>query len=420
MTYEQTTAYLFSKLPMFQRVGAAAYKNSLDNILLLSDFLGNPHQNLTCIHVAGTNGKGSTCHTLASILQEAGYKVGLFTSPHLKNFTERIRINGEEISQEFVINFTEKTKDFIENHQPSFFELTTAMAFEYFATQKTDINLIEVGMGGRLDSTNIITPILSVITTIGYDHQQFLGNTLPEIAGEKAGIIKPNIPVVISDNQPEIENVFIEKAKKENAPIFFGFLNENEEKFELFLKYFVLKGNYQRKNLKGILKAIQVLTENYKENYKISEENIIKGLQNVIKNTHLKGRWQILNENPLTICDTAHNQDGIKNTIEQLKTYVDKNNQTKIHFIMGFANDKSLEKILPLYPTNAHYYFCQFDSPRSLKCEILKTEAEKYFLYGNIYQNVNIAITQATTNATKNDLIFIGGSNFLIAEINNL
>ncbi len=418
MTYEQTISYLFSKLPMFQRIGAAAYKEGLENILLFCEKLGNPHQKLACIHVAGTNGKGSTCHTLASIFQEAGYKVGLFTSPHLKNFTERIRINGEEISQEFVIDFTEKTKNLIETQQPSFFEVTTAMAFDYFVSQKTDINIIEVGMGGRLDSTNIITPILSIITTIGYDHQQFLGDTLVEIGGEKAGIIKKNIPVVISDHQPEIENVFIDKAKKENAPIFFSFFDENAEKFKHFLELFVLKGIYQKKNLKGVLKAIEILAEKYQ----ITEENIKLGLQNVVKNTHLKGRWQILENNPLIICDTAHNEDGVKLVIEQLQDYKnkDKNAEINIHFIIGFVKDKNIDKILSLYPKNEKYYFCGFDSPRSLENISLKQQAEKYLLVGEMYENVNMAIKQAKQKTNKNDIIFVGGSNFLVAEIDNL
>lgn len=413
MTYQATTQYLYDKLPMFQRIGGGAYKVGFENILLLSDLLNNPHQKLTCIHVAGTNGKGSTCHTLASILQEAGYKVGLYTSPHLKRFTERVRINGEEMNEEFVIHFTEKIKDFIETQKPSFFEVTTAMAFQYFFEQKTDINLIEVGMGGRLDATNIITPILSIITSIGYDHQQFLGDTLQEIAGEKAGIIKKNIPAVISDNQIEIENVFVEKAKKENATIYYQLQYKNNEKFKLFLNNFVLKGIYQQKNLQGILKASEILIE---KNYKIDDEIIKKGLQNVIKNTHLKGRWQILEENPLIICDTAHNEQGIKEVIKQMNDL----SATKIHFILGFVKDKDLQKILNLYPQNAIYYFCNFDSPRCLDNKILQDEAKKQGLEGSIYDNVNVAIETAKSSIQKNEIIFVGGSNFLIAEINNL
>lgn len=413
MTYQETTQYLYEKLPMFQRIGGGAYKAGFENILLLSEFLDNPHQKLTCIHVAGTNGKGSTCHTLASILQEAGYKVGLYTSPHLKRFTERVRINGEEMNEEFVIHFTEKIKDFIETQKPSFFEVTTAMAFQYFFEQKTDINLIEVGMGGRLDATNIITPILSIITSIGYDHQQFLGDTLQEIAGEKAGIIKKNIPVVIADNQIEIENVFVEKAKKENATIYYQLQYKNNEKFKLFLNNFVLKGIYQQKNLQGILKASEILIE---KNYKIDDEIIKKGLQNVIKNTHLKGRWQILEENPLIICDTAHNEQGIKEVIKQMNDL----SATKIHFILGFVKDKDLQKILNLYPQNATYYFCSFDSQRCLDNKILQIEAKKQGLEGNIYDNVNNAIETAKLSIQKNEIIFVGGSNFLIAEINNL
>ena len=403
MTYQETTNWLFNKLPMYQLQGASAYKKDLTNTLLLASHLGNPEHNLKCIHVAGTNGKGSTSHLLASVYQEAGYEVGLYTSPHLKDFRERIKINGIEISEKFVVEFVKKNKLFFDENDLSFFEMTVGLAFDYFVKEKTDINIIEVGMGGRLDSTNIITPLISVITNIGLDHTQFLGTTLEEIAFEKAGIIKPEIPVIIGEYTQETKTIFIKKALETSSDIYFV-SDLNLENYPSSLV-----GDYQIANKKTALQTITVL----QESYPIEENSIKKGFINVIKNTGLQGRWQQLAENPKTICDTAHNAHGLKIVLNQIK-----NEKYKVlHIVLGVVNDKDLDSIMPLFPKNAIYYFCKPNIPRGLEASILKNKALEYQLKGNLYNSVSNAYDDAKKNATKNDFIFIGGSTFVVAEV---
>ena len=403
MTYQETTNWLFNKLPMYQLQGASAYKKDLTNTLLLASHLGNPEHNLKCIHVAGTNGKGSTSHLLASVYQEAGYEVGLYTSPHLKDFRERIKINGIEISEKFVVEFVNKNKLFFDENDLSFFEMTVGLAFDYFVKEKTDINIIEVGMGGRLDSTNIITPLISVITNIGLDHTQFLGTTLEEIAFEKAGIIKPKIPVIIGEYTQETKTVFIKKALETSSDIYFV-SDLNLENYPSSLV-----GDYKIANKKTALQTITVL----QESYPIEENSIKKGFINVIKNTGLQGRWQQLAENPKTICDTAHNAHGLKIVLNQIK-----NEKYKVlHIVLGVVNDKDLDSIMPLFPKNAIYYFCKPNIPRGLEASILKNKALEYQLKGNLYNSVSNAYDDAKKNATKNDFIFIGGSTFVVAEV---
>lgn len=405
MNYQETTNWLFSQLPVYQLQGASAYKEDLTNTILLVEHLNHPEKNLKCIHVAGTNGKGSTSHLLASVLQEAGYKVGLYTSPHLKDFRERIKINGEEISEEFVCEFIEKNKLFFESNELSFFEMTVGLAFEYFVKEKTEINIIEVGMGGRLDSTNIITPLISVITNIGLDHTQFLGNTLQSIAFEKAGIIKENIPVVIGEYTPETRNVFVVKATETNSEIYFA-SDLIEETFPS-----TLLGDYQIQNKKTVQQTIKVLRNQNK--FKISEENIKNGFLNVIKNTGLQGRWQQLSENPKVICDTAHNSHGLKIVLNQIQ----KEKFDELHIVLGVVNDKNLDEILPMFPKNAKYYFCKPNIPRGLDAEILQQKAKDFQLYGKVYNSISNAYQDALKKANKNDFIYIGGSTFVVAEI---
>ncbi len=424
MTYKETLQYLYHNLPMYQRVGPAAYKVDLGNIIVLMDELGNPQNSFKSIHVAGTNGKGSSSHILASILQEAGYKVGLYTSPHLKSFTERVRLNDLEIPEQAVVNFVQEVTPLIEKLKPSFFEITVALAFQYFAQQQVDIAIIEVGLGGRLDSTNIITPEVSLITNIGLDHQALLGDTLEKIAIEKAGIIKPTVPVVISQKQLEIEAIFVDIAAKRDAPIFFAsdiYIVEqaSPERFNVlkndtvFLEGLLpdLKGNYQLLNIPGVLACLTHLSK-----FSISEKNIKDGIECVAKNTGLKGRWQILNEKPITICDTGHNIDGVTMVIQQLKSYSYK----QLHIVWGMVEDKSIGEVLELLPANASYYFCAADIPRALNAKTLTSEAAKFKLIGNCYKSVNEAILAAKKNAGKEDLIFIGGSTFVVAEIDEL
>lgn len=405
MNYQETTNWLFNQLPVYQLQGASAYKADLTNTILLANHIGNPEKNLKCIHVAGTNGKGSSSHLLASILQEAGYKVGLYTSPHLKDFRERIKINEKEISEGFICDFVSKNKIFFEKHQLSFFEMTVGLAFEYFEKEKTDINIIEVGMGGRLDSTNIITPLISVITNIGLDHTQFLGNTLKSIAFEKAGIIKQNIPVLIGEYTSETKEVFETKAKETNSKIFFAsdLINENYPSS--------LLGDYQFQNKKTVLQTIRVLQS--QNEFKISEENIKNGFLNVIKNTKLQGRWQQINKNPKAICDTAHNSHGLKIVLNQIQ----KENFDQLHIVLGLVNDKDLEEILPLFPKKAKYYFCKPNISRGLDAEILQEKAHDFLLNGKVYNSVSNAYKDAIKNANKNDFIYIGGSTFVVAEI---
>lgn len=404
MNYRATLDWMFSRLPMYQRQGDSAFKKDLTNIQLFCDHLGNPQNGFKSIHVAGTNGKGSTSHMLASILQESGLKVGLYTSPHLKDFRERIRVNGIPIGEQSVIEFIHSNKAFLENQQLSFFEMTVGMAFDYFADEKVDIAVIEVGLGGRLDSTNIIHPILSVITNIGFDHMQFLGNTLPEIAFEKAGIIKNNTPVVISETQQETKPVFLNKSTSENAPIYFA----SDEKFPDYPCD--LQGDYQKKNKAGVLKSIEILR---KLDLKISETAIRKGLENVVKNTGLKGRWQIVREDPKVICDTAHNKEGLEIVLTQLKREKAEN----YFFVLGFVKEKNLDEVLALFPKKARYFFCKPDIPRGMDEHELQKKALERGINGQIYPSVKTAYQAALKVASKNDVIYVGGSTFVVAEM---
>lgn len=405
MNYQETTNWMFNQLPMYQLQGASAYKEDLTNIKLLAAHLGNPQTKLKCIHVAGTNGKGSTSHMLSSVLQEAGYKVGLYTSPHLKDFRERIKINGKEISEEFVIEFVAKHKDFFEANDMSFFEMSVGLAFDYFASEKVDIAIIEVGLGGRLDATNIITPLVSVITNIGLDHTQFLGNTLEAIAGEKAGIIKPNVPVVIGEYNDETKPVFLAKAEANNAPISFA----SDLIDQIYLSDLI--GDYQFHNKKTVQQTISIL--NNETDFKVSIEQLKEGLLHVVKNTGLQGRWQQLGENPKIICDTAHNKHGLLVVMNQLKNEKFEN----LHIVLGVVNDKDLDSILPLFPKEAQYYFCSPNSSRGLPAETLKNAAENFDLKGEKYDSVEIAFAEAKKNASENDFIYAGGSTFVVAEL---
>ncbi|MEO8515137.1 MAG: folylpolyglutamate synthase/dihydrofolate synthase family protein [Flavobacterium sp.] len=403
MNYQETLNWLFAQLPMYQNQGASAYKKDLTNTILLADHLGNPEKKIRAIHVAGTNGKGSTSSMIASVLQEAGYKVGLYTSPHLKDFRERIKINAIEISEDFVVNFIAENKSFFEENQLSFFEMTVGLAFDYFVKEAVDVAVIEVGMGGRLDSTNIITPLVSVITNIGFDHMQFLGNSMEEIAFEKAGIIKPNIPVVIGEYTNETKPVFLAKAKECQAEIYFASdLIASDLPSDLL-------GDYQVHNKKTVLQTMEVL----KPYLTISKENIKAGLLHVVKNTGLLGRWQQIHFQPKAICDTAHNSHGLKIVLNQIK----KESFENLHFVLGVVNDKDLNDILPLFPKNAIYYFCKPDLPRGLDALILKEKAAEFDLIGKAYHSVSEAYQDALKNATEDDFIYIGGSTFVVAEI---
>ncbi|TRX22864.1 bifunctional folylpolyglutamate synthase/dihydrofolate synthase [Flavobacterium franklandianum] len=405
MNYQETINWMFNQLPMYQLQGASAYKKDLTNAYLLANHLNNPEKVLKCIHVAGTNGKGSTSHMLASIFQEAGYTVGLYTSPHLKDYRERIKINGIEISENFVCEFITKNKTFFEANDMSFFEMTVGLAFEYFAKEKVDIAIIEVGMGGRLDATNIITPLVSVITNIGLDHTQFLGNTLEAIAFEKAGIIKPRIPVVIGEYTNETKPVFLEKAKLNQSEIYFA-----SELITVDTPSDLL-GDYQMHNKKTVIQTIEII--NSQKEFIISQEDIITGLLNVVKNTGLLGRWQQLGTFPKIICDTAHNKNGLEIVMKQIQ----KEKFDTLHIVLGVVNDKDLNEILPLFPTNAIYYFCKPNIPRGLNTKILQEKAAIFKLKGKAYNSVSESYTKALQNASKTDLIFLGGSTFVVAEI---
>jgi dihydrofolate synthase/folylpolyglutamate synthase len=405
MNYKETLDWMFNKLPLYQMQGASAYRKDITNTVLLANQIGNPEHYLKCIHVAGTNGKGSTSHLLASVLQEAGYKVGLYTSPHLKDYRERITINGKPISKKYVCDFINKNKSFFEANELSFFEMSVGLAFEYFVNEKTDINIIEVGMGGRLDSTNIITPLISVITNIGLDHTQFLGNTLEAIAFEKAGIIKSNIPVVIGEYVAATRTVFLDKAVSTSSEIYFASDLVQEDYPSALL------GDYQIHNKKTVLQTIKVLQE--KQLLTISNNDIKKGFLNVIKNTNLQGRWQQLGENPKVICDTAHNSHGLSIVLNQLK----KEQFEQLHIVLGVVNDKDLDEILPLFPKNAIYYFCKPNIPRGLDSAILSIKATEFNLVGEIYNSVSNAYQSAIKNASSRDLIYIGGSTFVVSEI---
>jgi dihydrofolate synthase/folylpolyglutamate synthase len=421
---------------MFSRIGAAAIKNDLHNTIAICDFLGNPQQKFKTIHVAGTNGKGSTSHMLASILQEAGYKTGLYTSPHLYDFRERIKINGAMCPKPFVVSFTERIKDFIEKVEPSFFEITVGMAFEYFAQEKVDIAIIETGLGGRLDSTNIINPELSIITNIGWDHMALLGNSLSEIAAEKAGIIKTKVPIVINETIPESKNVFVEKAKLMGAPIYFAeeflalksFQNNWETslfEFEqplihlldapVFQKNFTIEcdlpGQYQYKNLKGVLVAVQLLTN---MGWKIKATKVLAALTKIKQNTGLMGRWECIQDSPRIVLDVAHNEHGIRALLEQLQTL----HYTKLHIVTGMVKDKDIEAVLKLLPTSASYYFTQSHIPRALPATELAQKGKALQLNGDYFENVNSALAAAKKNASQQDLILVIGSVFLVAEVN--
>lgn len=426
MNYQETLDYLYAQLPMFQRVGAQAYKPSLENTLKLSEALGNPHNQFKSIHIAGTNGKGSTTHLLASICQEAGYKTGLYTSPHLVDFRERIRVNSEMIPTQNVIDFVVKNKSIIEEIQPSFFEMCVVMAFDHFAKENVDIAVIEVGMGGRLDSTNIINPLLSIITNISFDHMQFLGDTLPKIAREKAGIIKAQTPVIISQKQDECADVFLEISKENNSKIIFASdkfnvtelddsdlnilsmdVQSNDKNYHLETK---LTGKYQLKNILGVVAAYEELN---KLGFEINEQALVNGALMVKENTGLRGRWEILSKEPLTIADTGHNEDGIQQILQQIKGI----DYDRLHWVWGMVNDKDPEKVFKLLPQNANYYFCAPNIPRGLAAEICKEKALAYDLLGESYNSVAQAYEAAQSNARSNDLILIGGSTFVVAEV---
>ncbi|MBJ6369767.1 bifunctional folylpolyglutamate synthase/dihydrofolate synthase [Snuella sedimenti] len=404
MTYQDTLNWMFSQLPMYQRQGKTAFKKDLSNTLKLAEHLNHPENTFKTIHVAGTNGKGSTSHMLASILQKAGYKVGLYTSPHLKDFRERIKVNGEMASEQFVVDFINTNKIFFEQNTLSFFEMTVGMAFDYFAKQAVDVAVVEVGLGGRLDSTNIITPEVSVITNIGKDHMQFLGDTLEAIAFEKGGIIKPNVPVVIGETQPETASVFTAIAENNNANIVFadqvGAINYKCD----------LLGSYQDKNMVTVAQTVKVLQNG---GFTISEAHIKEGLMNVVKNTGLMGRWQVLRTEPKVVCDTGHNREGLTCVMDQLS----KETFKTLHVVFGVVNDKDLNDIIDLLPQKAVYYFCKPDIPRGLDERTLKSFFNNHGLRGNAYNSVKEAYNKALLNAAANDLIFIGGSTFVVAEI---
>ncbi|MBB1192290.1 bifunctional folylpolyglutamate synthase/dihydrofolate synthase [Flavobacterium sp. SOK18b] len=405
MNYQDTINWMFNQLPMYQLQGAQAYKKDLSNAHKLAAHLNHPEKQLKCIHVAGTNGKGSTSHMLASVLQEAGYKVGLYTSPHLKDFRERIKINGIEISEKFVEVFITEHQLFFEANDMSFFEMTVGLAFDYFATSKVDIAIIEVGMGGRLDATNIITPLVSVVTNIGLDHTQFLGNTLEAIAFEKAGIIKPNVPVIIGEYTSETKPVFLTKAKEGNSEIYFA--------SDLITESYPsdLIGDYQMHNKKTVIQTIQVL--NKQTEFEITPQNMQDGLLHVVKNTGLQGRWQQIHTAPKVICDTAHNKNGLEIVLKQIQ----KEKFDTLHVVLGVVNDKDLEEILPLFPKNAKYYFCKPNIPRGLDASNLQQKAALFALQGEVYNSVSEAYQIALQNAIETDFIYLGGSTFVVAEI---
>jgi len=431
MNYQQTLDYLYTQLPMFTRVGASAFKKDLTNTIALCQRLDNPQHKFKSIHVGGTNGKGSTSHMLAAVLQTAGYKTALYTSPHLKDFRERIRINGQMISEQEVIDFVTNHQTDFEEIEPSFFEMTVAMAFDAFARHKVDIAIIEVGLGGRLDSTNIITPLFSIITNIGWDHMNLLGNTLPEIAAEKAGIIKHNIPVIIGEYQPEVAQVFINKADAEQADLIFASqkwdINVQEHNNKNLLPIIAkpasqpynlnplslqldLTGTYQLKNVKTVLSAVQELRS---QQFPIGDEQVVSALSQVNSLTGLQGRWQTLSTNPLTICDTGHNPDGIKEVLKNIAAVDYKH----LHFVIGMVNDKDITKVLSMLPKDATYYFCKPDIPRGLEAEALQQQAAVQNLHGQTYPSVKAALTAARQQARTNDLVFAGGSTFVVAEI---
>ncbi|MFI2741996.1 bifunctional folylpolyglutamate synthase/dihydrofolate synthase [Zhouia sp. PK063] len=402
MNYQETIHWMFAQLPMYQQQGKSAFNAKLDNIIHFCEALNQPQEQFKSIHVAGTNGKGSTSHMLASVLQEAGYKVGLYTSPHLKDFRERIKIDGKMISEDAVTKFIAANLDFLKSHKLSFFEMTVGMAFDYFAKEQVDIAIVEVGLGGRLDSTNIITPEVAVITNIGFDHVDMLGDTLPKIAFEKAGIIKENIPVVISEFNEETFPVFTKIAKTKNASLFLAETLIKEDYASDLL------GDYQHKNSKAVVCALKQLLS-----FKVSEEHIKAGILNVVKNTGLQGRWQQLSDRPKIICDTAHNKEGLAIVLNQLK----KEKFENLHIVLGVVKDKNLDLILPLFPKNAKYYFCSPNISRGLPAVELQQKAIHFSLIGTVFYSVSEAYKKALEVAGKNDFIYVGGSTFVVAEI---
>ena len=428
MNYQETIDYLLSYLPMFQRIGAAAYKADIYNTVELMKALGNPEKKFKSIHVAGTNGKGSSSHLIASILREKGLKVGLHTSPHLKDFRERIKIDNQMCEEDFVVKFVEDNKELIERIKPSFFETAVAMAFTYFAQENVDVAIIEVGMGGRLDSTNIINPLACLITNISFDHTQFLGNSLEKIAEEKAGIIKQNTPVVISQTQKETQNVFSAKANEKNSPICFAdsYLScENVNHSQGLLKMDIYKngveriknlqsslsGYYQQKNILGVVALIDTLNQYH--NFNISDEEIKQGIENLSSNFPIAGRWQILCNKPLTICDTGHNEDGLKYVIEQIKNTP----HEKLRFVLAMVNDKDVNKVLSMLDKDAEYYLSQAKIPRALPVDELAEKAQQAGLSFTQYETISQALAKAQEEAEENDLVFVGGSTFTVAEV---
>lgn len=430
MNYRDAIQYLYESLPMFQRIGQAAFKKDLSNTLALCEQLGNPQYAFPSIHIAGTNGKGSSAHSLAAVLQTAGYKTGLYTSPHLKEFTERIRINGQEIKQEAVVTFVTENQAFLEELKPSFFETTVAMAFDYFRQEEVDIAIIEVGMGGRLDSTNVIHPLVSLITHIGYDHMEFLGDSLDKIAAEKAGIIKEGVPVVIGERQPDTEKVFIESARAQKSVIYFA-----QDSYQVKVNQIVngrytvdiarygqllytdvslsLGSHYQLKNLPGILMVLDLMTE---MGYPVSDSDIREGLAHVTQLTGLKGRWQVIRQQPLTICDTGHNQGAMREIVKQLEAL----SYRRLFVVLGFSAEKDLSSILPLLPQDAYYLFCSADIPRAMPAATLAANAREYDLKGEVLPTVGAAYDRAQALAEPEDCIFVGGSTFVVAEIEDL
>lgn len=407
LTYKETLEWMFAQLPMYQKIGGAAYKKDLQATLDMMKYLNHPEVGFKSIHVAGTNGKGSVSHMLASIFQEAGYKTGLYTSPHLRDFRERIKINGKMIPESEVTNFINAHASFLKSEKLSFFEMTVGLAFEYFRKEKVAVAIIETGMGGRLDSTNVIRPEVSVITNIGLDHTQFLGNSPAEIAAEKAGIIKYKIPVVIGEENEETLPVFIKTANAQEAPLI---LAEKDETYKINEITLDLKGDYQQKNLKTVLSTIKILQD---LNWKFPEVAVVNGLSHVVRNTGLLGRWQQLQDCPKVICDTGHNKEGLKWVVNQLR----KEKYDKLHIVLGVVSDKDLNQILPLFPKDAIYYFCKPDIPRGMSAELIKDAARPFALEGKAYATVQEAYQNALKKAAPEDLVFVGGSTFVVAEV---
>jgi dihydrofolate synthase/folylpolyglutamate synthase len=428
MNYKETLEFLYSRLPAFQRIGKAAYKEGLGNSLALDNYFGQPHRRFKSVHIAGTNGKGSVSHMMASALQSAGFRTGLYTSPHLRDFRERIRVNGEMISEDEVVSFVDINRGIIESVSPSFFELTVALAFDYFARMDVEIAVIETGMGGRLDSTNIITPLLSIITNIGHDHMEFLGDTMAKVAAEKAGIIKPGVPVVVGETNQETNPVFESIAREFNAPLYFADMN-----FGCNLDQFIptsgnrgynitrisdnstitgqtpLPGDYQANNLKTVFQAFDAIEDKYKP----TAEHLLSGVEHVTESTGLLGRWQVLGLNPMVICDTGHNKEGLTYVMKQLAGM----EYRYLHMVIGVVNDKDLSSILPLFPKDAVYYFTRASIPRALDENMLQSEAMNYGLHGTVWPSVRSALDAARSTAGSDDIIFVGGSTFVVAEV---